>query len=163
MGLRTIHQYPRLLMTKRARWFSQNSHKHKNAIVDPEVVLPPCTGGHKTELQAPGSWRRDPPWTCKTASIYISIYNSIYNNSILQFHLQQYLQQFNLASILFAAPELRLLTLAARPGYPGCTSRRWSWLRVWEAIRQTRAYKMPRKPRKSKATIIYWHGCFYIG
>ena len=30
-----------------------------------------------------------------------------------------------------AVPELRLLTVAARPGYPGCTSRRWSWLRVW--------------------------------
>ena len=45
-------------------------------------------------------------------------------------------------------PELRLLTLAARPGYPGCTARRWSWLRVWEAIRQTRAYKMPRKHSK---------------
>ena len=38
MGFHTIHQYPRLLMTKRARWFSQNSHKRKNGIVDPEVV-----------------------------------------------------------------------------------------------------------------------------
>ena len=39
-------------------------------------------GGPGPELWAPGSRRRDPPWTCKTASI-------------LQFHLQQYLQQFN--------------------------------------------------------------------
>ena len=44
------------------------------------------------------------------------------------------------------APELRLLTLAARPGYPGCTARRWSWLRVREAIRQTGPYKLPGKP-----------------
>ena len=43
------------------------------------------------------------------------------------------------------APELRLLTLAARPGYPGCTTRRWSWLWVREAIRQTGAYQLPRK------------------
>ena len=39
-------------------------------------------GGPGPELRAPGSRRRDQPWTCKTAFI-------------LQFHLQQYLQQFN--------------------------------------------------------------------
>jgi len=43
-------------------------------------------------------------------------------------------------------PELRLLTLASRPGYPGCTTRRWSWLWVWEAIRQSRAFKQPTEP-----------------
>ena len=102
MGFRTIHQYPRLLMTK-----PQAQERRRRP-----------GGGPGPELRAPGSRRRDQPWTCKTAFI-------------LQFHLQQYLQQFNLASILlFAAPELRLLTLAARPGYPGFTSRRWSWLRV---------------------------------
>ena len=43
-------------------------------------------------------------------------------------------------------PELHLLTLATRAGYPGCTVRRWSWLRMWEAIRQTGPYKLPGKP-----------------
>ena len=38
--------------------------------------------GPGPELRAPGSRRRDQPWTCKIAFI-------------LQFHLQQYLQQFN--------------------------------------------------------------------